>query len=113
MEQLKQLLAAFIFFFAVLTIQPAYALSIDEAKAQGLVGETTTGYLAAVKQDASLEVATLVKEINNQRRREYAQIAQKNRTAVAAVEKLAGEKAIQRSPAGTFVQKPDGSWVKK
>lgn len=89
----------------------AFALSLDEAKAKGLVGEEPTGYLGAVA--SSSEVGPLVQEINSKRRQKYQQIAEQNRTAVAAVEALAGQKAIESTPPGQFVKSAAGSWVKK
>ena len=67
----------------------AFALSLDEAKAKGLVGERPNGYLGAVNP-----------------------IAKRNRTDLRSVETLAGEKAIQNTTPGNFVEGP-GGWVKK
>lgn len=91
----------------------AFALSLDEAKGRGLVGETPSGYLAAVADDPAPATAALVKEINAKRRDRYEQIAKKNGIAVEAVEKLAGKKAIEKTPAGQYVRTPGGEWVKK
>jgi uncharacterized protein YdbL (DUF1318 family) len=88
-----------------------FALSLDEAKTRGLVGEDTTGYLGAV--NPAPEVSALVKDINAKRREMYKEIAKKNGTAVGAVEALAGEKAIAQTPAGQFVRGSGGSWKKK
>lgn len=89
----------------------AFALSLDEAKASGLVGETQSGYLGAVKP--SPEVQALVSDINQKRKDKYAEIAKKNGSPVAAVEALAAKKAIQETPAGYYVQTPSGQWEKK
>lgn len=88
----------------------AFALDLDSAKAQGLVGETDSGYLAAVQPSA--EVSALVSDINSKRRAEYERIARQNGIAVADVEKLAAKKAIDKTPAGQYVQ-VGGSWRKK
>ncbi|SPW21838.1 Uncharacterized protein conserved in bacteria [Cronobacter sakazakii] len=51
---------------ALLLASPvSYALTLDEARAQGRVSETFTGYLAPVAQDA--ETAALVARINQAR----------------------------------------------
>ena len=99
-----------ILFGLLLICQPAMALDLQAAKAQGLVGETATGYLAAVKP--SPEVQRLVSDINGKRKVHYQQIAQRNKTALSAVEQLAGKKAIQKTPAGQFVQ-VNGAWQQK
>ncbi|MCC6139235.1 MAG: YdbL family protein [Nitrospira sp.] len=88
----------------------AHALSLDEAKAKGLVGEKSSGYLGAVSGED--EVHALVREINAKRRQAYEEIAQKNGTHVTAVETLAGQKAIQNTKPGHHVEGPNG-WIKK
>lgn len=94
----------------VLLFSTAWALDLQTAKQQGLVGETPSGYLAAVQ--ATPEAAGLVQSINAQRRQEYAEIAKRNGIALQAVEQLAGKKAIDKTPAGQFVQ-VNGAWVRK
>jgi len=91
--------------------QLAFALSLDEAKSQGLVGETPSGYLGAVK--ASGEVNGLVSSINNQRRAAYEGIAKQNGQPRSVVESLAAKKAYDMTPAGQYVQGSDGSWKRK
>ena len=90
---------------------PALALSLDEAKAKGLVGERTNGYLGAVSPSQT-EAQALVDDVNQKRRQAYEEIAKRNRTNVQAVETLAGEKAIQNTKPGNFIEGP-GGWVKK
>lgn len=89
---------------------PAFALDLGEAKAQGLVGETASGYIAAVK--SSPEVNALVEDINAQRKAHYQKIASKNKISLEAVEVRAGQKAIGKTPAGQFVN-PGSGWQKK
>jgi uncharacterized protein YdbL (DUF1318 family) len=103
-------IAALLLFGLLLICQPAMALDLHTAKAQGLVGETATGYLAAVK--ASPEVQQLVNTINAKRRQHYQQIAKRNNTPLSAVEQLAGKKAIDKTPPGQFIR-INGSWRKK
>jgi len=99
-----------ILFCLLLICRPALALDLQTAKARGLVGETATGYLAPVK--ATPEIKKLVNTINAKRKQHYLQIAKRNKTALRAVEQLAGKKAIEKTPAGQFV-KINGSWRKK
>ena len=91
--------------------QLAFALSLDEAKAKGLVGERQDGYLGVVSSDA--EATALVKSINNQRRAEYDRIAGSNGQPRGTIEKLAAEKAYANTRSGQYVQGSDGGWVKK
>ncbi|MDH4087135.1 MAG: YdbL family protein [Nitrospira sp.] len=96
--------------WAVVT-SSAFALSLDEAKANGLVGEKANGYLGAVNP-ANAEAQVLIEEVNQKRRQAYEDIAKRNGTNVQAVQRLAGEKAIQNTKPGNFVEGP-GGWMKK
>lgn len=96
---------------------PAFAMSLDEAKnaldsakSQGLIGETPSGYLAPVTSDA--RARDIAQAINDARRDAYAGIAQKNGIAVSKVEAVAGQKAVEKTPAGQYIEM-DGGWVKK
>ncbi|GGE59269.1 hypothetical protein GCM10011533_09780 [Streptosporangium jomthongense] len=96
---------------------PALAMSLDEAKnalesakSQGLVGETPTGYLAAVSSDP--EAREIVKAINDARREAYKKIAEKHGIAVTKVETVAGQKAVDKTPPGQYILVGD-SWVRK
>ncbi len=100
-----------VFLGLILLCQPAYGLELHDAKAQGLVGETTTGYLAAVKSPDKT-VAKLIKSINSKRKQHYQGIATKNNTSLLAVEQLAGKTALSKTPAGQFINSGTG-WKKK
>ena len=95
----------------VLFYQTAFAMDLQVAKNQGLVGETATGYLAAVKAP-SREVQTLIDDINRKRRAHYLKIAKKNNTPLPTVEAMAGTKAIKKSKPSHYV-KPGTKWLKK
>jgi hypothetical protein len=92
---------------------PAWSVTLDQAKSQGLVGEQPNGYLGVVVANASGAVQSLVADINKKRKAEYQGIAQRNNTSVEAVEALAGKKAIERTPPGQYVRLPNGQWVRK
>jgi len=95
----------------LLIAQPAYSIDLQTAKNQGLVGETTSGYLAAVKSP-SPEVSALIESINSQRKQKFKEIAARNNTSLEAVEQLAGKKAIEKSAHGDYI-KVGGSWQQK
>ena len=98
-------------FALLLTSQSIFAIDLQTAKKQGLVGETASGYLAPVTP-AKNDVKALVSDINNKRKQRYKAIAKRNATSLQAVEQLAGKKAIEKSKAGSYV-KPNGHWIKK
>jgi uncharacterized protein YdbL (DUF1318 family) len=95
---------------ALVMAAPAFALDLDAAKSAGLVGETHTGYLAAVKPSA--EVDALVASINSQRKVHYQEIATQNGITLQAVEVRAGQKAIEKTAVGGFIDNGSG-WQKK
>lgn len=116
MRHLRILLTALILACALapVTAPPeaaAQSLTLDEAKAQGLVGEQRDGYLGVVRDGPG--VRALVDEINLKRRQHYREIARQNNTSLEAVAKITAKKVIERAPSGTIVEGPDGGWVRK
>jgi len=89
----------------------AQGLQLDQARAQGLVGETARGYVAPVKA-ATPEVTALVNRVNAARRAEYEKVARQNGTQLSDVEVLAARKILDRVPSGTYVQ-GSGGWTRK
>jgi uncharacterized protein YdbL (DUF1318 family) len=101
-------------FFLIMALMlsfSTFALDLADAKEQGLVGETMNGLLGVV--DASDESRALVKNINAKRIAKYKQIAEKNDMTLDQVSILAGEKAIQKTPTGQFIQNSAGKWIVK
>jgi uncharacterized protein YdbL (DUF1318 family) len=90
----------------------AVALDLDSARAEGLVGEQTDGYVGLVKSQGDDAARRLVAEVNAKRRAHYEQIAREQGTPVAAVAALAGQKLIERMPAGTWIG-DGGRWYQK
>jgi uncharacterized protein YdbL (DUF1318 family) len=89
----------------------AYALDLQTAKAQGMVGEQANGYLGIVR--AGPGVQALVNDINSRRKAHYEQIARKNGTSLQVVEALAGKTAIDKTPRGQYIRDPAGNWIRK
>ena len=92
-----------------MTLQEAMS-ELSAAKDQGQVGEKANGYLGVVADSA--QAGVIVNLINDARRSEYTRIAEQNNIAVADVEAMAGKRAIERTPAGQYIQ-IDGEWVVK
>ncbi|MFO6427000.1 YdbL family protein [Escherichia coli] len=85
------------------------ALTLDEARTQGRVGETFYGYLVALKTDAETE--KLVTDINAKRKASYQQLAKQNNVSVDDIAKLAGQKLVARAKP-EYVQGINGKWVR-
>lgn len=96
---------------ASLLTPSVWALTLDEARTQGRVGETLNGYLVALKNDA--ETQKLVLDINHARRASYQQLADSNHLPVDEVAKMAGQKLVERARPGEYVQGINGKWMRK
>jgi len=88
-----------------------WAIDLQTAKNQGLVGETPSGYLAPVANSA--DARAVVAKVNKARKKHYQSIASRNGTSLEVVEILAGKKAIAKAARGHYVKNASGSWVKK
>jgi len=94
-------------------MSPVRAQSLDEAKANGWLGERIDGYVGVVRADTPAELRALAEDINARRRQKYAEIAEKRDVPVEAVAQIAGKKLIEQAPAGQFVLGADGQWRQK
>ena len=107
---MKRIIAAIGLF---LLLSNAWAIDIDTAKSQGLVGEARSGYLAAVKQPASAEIQALVREVNAKRKARFESAAEKTGTTVQQVSNRFHELAVQKTAPGHYIQDASGNWKKK
>ena len=112
-KRLHSLQLVGIFCLTLLFTTDAFALTLQDAKTQGLVGERPSGYIGLVVATASADAQALVKDINGKRRAHYNTIAQRNKTKVSIVETLAGKKAIEKTAPGQYFQLLNGTWNKK
>ena len=78
----------------LLVSAPALALSLGDAKSQGLVAETASGYLEA--RASTSAVKNLVNSVNAKRKARYRELSKRNGTPLGAVEKMAGKKLTNR-----------------
>lgn len=102
-----------IFCLSLLIIPAAFAITLQEAKSQGLVGERRDGYVGFVASSVPDEVTALVRQVNNERRARYQQIAQENGISVEQVQALAYQQAVDATQAGNYLQDASGAWVRK
>ncbi|WP_075187731.1 YdbL family protein [Teredinibacter haidensis] len=92
---------------------PAYALDLQQAKTDGLVGEMNNGYLGSPQETPSTEVQALIKDINSKRKDMYNALANSQNLSLEAIEKLAGEKAFAKTASGHYIKTPGSGWQKK
>jgi len=102
-----------ILLFVMLMLPMSFALTLQEAKNEGIVGERIDGYVGLVENSAAVEVVAMVRDVNNQRRALYQQIARENNLSVDQVAALAYEKAVEATPSGQYVQDATGAWATK
>ena len=97
----------------MMLLQNAWAIDIRSAKADGLVGEANTGFLAAVQTPASAEVRAMIADVNKKRKTQFTNTAQKTGTTVAQVANRFYELAVQKTTPGNYYQDSGGRWKKK
>lgn len=100
-----------IVFLALGLCAPALALTLNEARSTGKVGETLSGYIAPRSQDR--ETLALVEQINKARTDSYQRLADSNNIPVDEVAKMAGTKLVARAHPGEYVQGINGKWLQK
>ncbi len=109
---LKTMLTSIILAFS-LTATSAWAISKDDAKAQGLIGEGNDGYLAIVISSPDPDLENLVRNINDKRRAAYEKGAKKAGVDRSVFELRMGQRLQDRAPAGHYIQLLNGKWQKK
>ena len=87
----------------------AQAQSLDALRASGAVGESFDGFLAA--RDSSAQ--SYVDKVNAQRRKIYGQRAAAQGVSADQVGRVFAQKIMGDVAPGTWLRKPDGSWVQK
>jgi hypothetical protein len=88
-----------------------WALDLQQAKQQGLIGERQNGLVGAVQSNP--QVNAIVNDINRKRLENYQDIARRTGTSLTVVQSRAGQLNIERTPSGQYVQLADGSWLRK
>jgi uncharacterized protein len=94
---------------SAMNLQQAMA-ALGDAKAKGLVGEQTNGYLGVIGNDP--QAAEIARLINEARRAEYQKLATENNIQLSDVEAIAGKKAIEKTEPGNYIRL-DGPWQPK
>jgi len=85
--------------------------TIVKLKAQGVVGETSTGYLAYVT--AKKVKPNIIEAENKDRKAVYSLIAKQQGVSIERVGMLRAAQIVQKANPGEFLQKPNGTWYKK
>jgi uncharacterized protein YdbL (DUF1318 family) len=117
MSILKKITTGIAAMFAAAALMTAYAADpvIEQAKAQGLIGEKFDGYLGIVDAGrASADVKRRVDETNAGRLQVYTDIARKSGDPVSTVAAAMAEKNFARAESGEVLKAgPNDTWTKK
>ncbi len=89
------------------------ASQLTQPKADGLIGEQANGYIGLVKQNVSVDIKNLVNDVNARRKAGYQNIAKKQGTSLAEVERVGGNKAFEKTLRGNYIRDASGAWRKK
>lgn len=86
---------------------------IDQAKNQCLIGEQADGYLGVVAgENPSAAQRREMRDVNQQRRAVYADLARRNGVSVEVTAQLTAEKLINQARPGQCVRDQQGQWIK-
>ena len=85
---------------------------VDQAKAQGIVGEQGDGYLGLVTGTAPDDVKAAVAEINAGRSKVFADTAAKAGTSPAAAGEATAKLILAKMPPGQYYKPLGGAWTK-
>lgn len=89
-----------------------WAIDLNSAKTQGLVGERSDGYLGYVTSP-NPDVKTLVQGVNNKRKLKFQQAAVKAGATAEQVAIRFAQRAAKKTTTGNYIQNTQGVWVKK
>ncbi len=87
---------------------------VENAKNNCIVGEQADGYLGVVSgESASAEVQREIRDINQQRKTVYANLAKRNGVTIEVTAALTAEKLMNQATSGQCVRLSSGEWVKR
>ncbi len=109
-QRLKRLLSVMV--LAVLAL-PAWALSLDEAKDRGLVGERSNGYLGIVVDNPGADIRSLVADINRKRKSAYQDSAKSAGVELQVIEVRIGQRLQNKAKPGHYIESGNGAWRRK
>jgi len=85
---------------------------LDAPRAAGTVGERYDGY-AVARGAVSPDLATLIDQVNAERRALYQQRAQSEGVPVEVIGKIYAGEILKSAPSGTWFLAENGQWTRK
>lgn len=111
--KIKSLLSSLLAVLMIAFAAPAFADSLDDARAAGQIGERPDGLVGAVSPNAPANIKSLVQATNARRLEKYQQIGAEKGVPADQVGAIAGEKIISNLRSGWFYMDASGNWVQK
>lgn len=113
-NRLSAAFAAVALALVLLTGSPgAVAQSLDQWRAQGLVGERYDGYAVVRQSNAPAGARQTVESVNRQRAQIYAKRAAEQKVPKEQVGKLYARQIADSAPKGTWFLLESGQWRQK
>lgn len=91
----------------------ARADALDDARAQGTIGERFDGFAAIRDPSASPGTRRLVEDINAKRRKLYNEVSTREGTTIESVGRIYARQIVGNVPPGTWIMRGNGQWVRK
>ncbi len=91
----------------------ARADALDDARAQGAIGERFDGFAEVRDPSAPPSTRTLVEDINAKRRKLYNEVSTREGTTIDAVGRIYARQIVGIVPAGTWILNENGKWTRK
>ena len=85
---------------------------LDQYRSSGAIAERFDGYVET-RSGAPAAAASLVRDVNRQRRAIYEKRAKEQNVPASAVGALFAKKIMQQAPGGTYFRTQDGRYVRK
>ena len=86
---------------------------VENAKDNCIVGEQADGYLGVVDgASASPQLQREIRDINQQRKTAYANLAKRNGVTIEVTAALTAGKLMNQATSGQCVRKQSGEWIK-
>jgi len=112
-KYLMGLIAAGTMIGAFVTPASAASALVENAKDNCIVGEQADGYLGVVSgANASDQLRREVRDVNQQRKSVYADLARRNGVTIEVTAALTAEKLMNSATSGQCIRKQSGNWVK-
>ena len=94
------------------TAHQGHAADLDSYRVDGVIAERYDGYVE-MRASGPSDAASLVSDVNRQRRAIYEKRAKEQNVPVSAVGILFAKKIVESAPSGTYFKMQDGSYKRK